>query len=365
MRLRSRYQTNLNSVAVEREGSGRSELRRLVVCRNRGPVLVNAAAEIEPLAGVRGRDRRRCRYREARLRRGEDHVVAALGRRRARPVAARHELRAAVAVHVGSNPINSQEPVIRAVGDHPAQFSVEPVDQGRCVRPLPPNREIKRTPDQRYRSDLQPASRLVAMVAHDVLDDQFIHQRVVRLVREKPGKAVLLAARLKERRTGSRCHCIAVRVAPDQHDPLALERGQRRGRYVAPASPYEDQPVLEVGSENTITRSRSASFQTAALPSNFPLRRDGVNAARPRSPSGRGPDALEGLVNEIERELRLARRVREGGHAVDTRCNCGGWPQARGGTTSQARHAVRVQHRRNPARLERSGFERTCGPLGK
>src|SRR5262245_61798769 len=118
-----------------------SELDVLYRCGTeaQSSVSVDAAGEVEP------RTFGRTRFG---FRRGHEKIVGSLGRFGPGLISTGHELGTAVAVHVSLDPVEVKQAMIRAIGDHPAQLSVESIDQPRRAWARPANREMQRARDE-------------------------------------------------------------------------------------------------------------------------------------------------------------------------------------------------------------------------
>ena len=112
-----------------------------------GPAFVDVAAEVETprRAGPPWSD---CPSRE---------LVGTLQRTRAGLIVVRR-LPATVAVSARSNPVELEQATVAAVGDHAAQFGIQPGDDRLGVRKRPADSEMKRACEQRCR-DLARADR--------------------------------------------------------------------------------------------------------------------------------------------------------------------------------------------------------------
>ena len=136
--------------------------------------------------------------------------------------------------------------MVGAIRDHAAELAVEAVDDRLGVGAAAADGQVERPRDQRRRAELQPGLGLLGMVLDQVVDDQFVHQRVVDLAGEQLPEAVLLALRSHEGRPGA-LDAAPIRIALDDGDPAALESGEGRRRHVGAAAADQHQPVLEVG----------------------------------------------------------------------------------------------------------------------
>ena len=215
---------------------GFGEILGLELFGHAGPAFVDVAAEVEPprRAGLRGRPARR------------EEVVGTLRGARAGFVDVRHVLPETVAVHVCSNPVEMEQAMVAAVGDHSEDRGVEPRDDRLCVRKRPADGEVKRAYEQGRRAERQSRSSEFRVVADEVLDYQIVHQRVVHVTFEEFRDAVLFAVRANDDRPIRCLDSLAIRVPGNQGDPLAGEVGQQGRGHVAALPPDEDQPVLEI-----------------------------------------------------------------------------------------------------------------------
>ena len=201
--------------------------------------------------------------------------------------------------------------MIRAVGDHAAYLCVEPLDDRRRVRAPPVHRKVQLPRDERRRPDLQLRARLLRVVAHDVMDDELVHQRVVHGALEELREAVFLAARPHPHRAGL-VDRVAVRVALDDGDPLAFESRRRLRGHVSARASDEHEAVLQIRlrKDQRALALRVLPCRPAAIEQAGEQRRGELRGADDRRPGGE-LDAAEGILDQIERKPRLPRCVRE------------------------------------------------------
>ena len=105
--------------------------------------------------------------------------------------------------------------MVAAVDHHEDYLGIEPRDDRLRFRKRPADGEMERAHQQRRRTEREPRAGFV-VVPQEILDDQFIHQRIVRLAVEQFADAVLFARggdRGREVRWSKRvfCETIAIR----------------------------------------------------------------------------------------------------------------------------------------------------------